>query len=92
MRRENGCSWVIPGSHKSGVLYPQKPHGRNDEFDASNESYGFDESLEIPVEVPAGSVVFFNGYLLHRSKRNTSSGYRRALVNHYMSMNSLLPW
>ncbi len=89
---ENGCLWVIPGSHKSGVLYPQKPHGRNDEFDASNESYGFDESLEIPVEVPAGSVVFFNGYLLHRSKRNTSSGYRRALVNHYMSMNSLLPW
>jgi hypothetical protein len=43
--------------------------------------------------VRAGSVVFFNGYLLHRSLPNTtSSGFRRALVYHYMSAESLLPW
>jgi phytanoyl-CoA hydroxylase len=46
----------------------------------------------VAVEVPAGSVVFFNGYLLHRSLRNRSSGYRRALVNHYCNAWSLLPW
>ena len=41
----------------------------------------------------AGSIVFFNGYLLHRSLPNRASrGYRRALVNHYMSAESLLPW
>ena len=80
------------GSHRSGVLFQQRPHGRPEEFDGSDESYGFDDSAEIPVEVPAGSVVFFNGYLLHRSKKNRSDRYRRALVNHYMSMNSLLPW
>ena len=41
----------------------------------------------------AGSIVFFNGYLLHRSLPNlAASGYRRALVNHYMSAESLLPW
>ena len=40
-----------------------------------------------------GSVVFFNGYLLHRSLRNRrSNGFRRALVNHYMRAESLLPW
>jgi hypothetical protein len=37
--------------------------------------------------------VFFNGDLLHRSLPNTrTSGYRRVLVNHYMSAESLLPW
>ena len=47
----------------------------------------------VPVEVKAGSIVFFNGYLLHRSLPNRAkSGYRRALVNHYMSAESLLPW
>ncbi|MFW5846477.1 MAG: hypothetical protein ACOCXJ_09645 [Planctomycetota bacterium] len=34
-----------------------------------------------------------HGYLLHRSGPNRSSTrYRRALVNHYMSAQSLLPW
>jgi hypothetical protein len=43
--------------------------------------------------VKAGSIVFFNGYLLHRSLPNRAqSGYRRVLVNHYMSAESLLPW
>ena len=90
---ENGCLWIIPGSHQTGYLYPQKPHGQNDEFDFAQESYGFDDSAEIPVEVKAGTVVFFNGYLLHRSRKNRSaSSYRRVLVNHYMNAYSLLPW
>lgn len=89
---ENGCLWVIPGSHQKGLLYPQRPHGNSDEFDSSLESFGFSDAQEIPVEVPPGSVVFFNGYLLHRSKKNRSRGYRRAIVNHYMSAQSFLPW
>ena len=89
---DNGCLWVLPGSHRPGVLYPQRPHGRELEFDDAPESYGFDDSHALPVEAPAGSVVFFNGYLLHRSLKNTSSQHRRALVNHYMSMQSKLPW
>lgn len=88
---DNGCLWVLPGSHRPGVLYPQRAHN-SDQFDVSEESYGFDDSAEIPVEVPAGSVVFFNGYLLHRSKPNRSQRFRRALVNHYMSGASFLPW
>ncbi len=91
--QENGCLWVIPGSQKNGYLYPQRPHGNPDEFDISEESWGFEDSGAVPVEVPAGGVVFFNGYLLHRSLKNRSeSNYRRALVNHYMNAWSLLPW
>jgi hypothetical protein len=89
---ENGCLWVIPGSHRAGVLYPTAPHGRPDEFDPSDEAYGFDDSTAVPVELSTGDLVCFNGYLLHRSLRNRSSGTRRALVNHYMSTASNLPW
>ena len=88
---ENGCIWVLPGSHR-GVLYEQGAHGDDEEFDRTGESHGFDDSGEIPVEAQAGDVVFFDGYLLHRSRRNRSRSFRRVLVNHYMSAHSLLPW
>ena len=89
---ENGCMWVLPGSHRNGYLYPQRTHGRPEEFDFAQESFGFDDSGEIPVECCAGAVVFFNGYLLHRSRKNRSDRFRRVLVNHYMNAYSLLPW
>jgi Phytanoyl-CoA dioxygenase (PhyH)/Polyketide cyclase / dehydrase and lipid transport len=89
---ENGCLWVVPGSHRMGQLWPFRDHGRPDEFDPTDEAYGFDDSSAIPVEVKTGDVVFFNGYLLHRSLKNRSTRTRRALVNHYMSAWSPLPW
>ncbi len=91
---ENGCLWVIPGSHKRGIIWPQHDHD-DPRFDCAGEAYGFPYTDEdsIPVEVKAGALVFFNGYLLHRSFPNRAqSGYRRVLVNHYMSAESLLPW
>jgi ectoine hydroxylase-related dioxygenase (phytanoyl-CoA dioxygenase family) len=90
--RQNGCLGVIPGSHRRGYLHPFREHGIQNEFDGPMEMHGFDEAQEVLVEVPAGSVVFFNGYTLHRSKKNRSRIYRRALVNHYMNSWSLLPW
>ena len=89
----NGCLWVLPGSHKRGVLYPQRVQDDR-RFDCAQESVGFPYSDDdaVPVEVKAGTIVFFNGYTLHRSLPNTSKGFRRVLVNHYMSATSLLPW
>ena len=53
----------------------------------------FDASTAVPVEVTAGSVIFFNGYLLHSSGRNRPrTGSEEQLVNHYMSAESYLPW
>ena len=91
---DNGCMWVIPGSQRAGYLYPTIKHGNPDEYDTHDDmAVGFDEATQIPVEVKAGSVVFFNGYLLHQSLRNrTQASYRRVLVNHYLSSESLLPW
>ena len=90
----NGCLWVLPGSQEQGILWPQRGHV-DSRFDCTHESWNFpwrDED-SIPVEVKAGSIVFFNGYLLHRSLPNRSrSDFRRTLVNHYMRAESLLPW
>jgi len=91
---KNGCLWVIPGSHKPGILWELEKQD-NPDFDCTDEAVGFPytDADAVPVELRAGSVVFFNGYLLHRSLPNVlQSGYRRSLVNHYMSAESLLPW
>jgi phytanoyl-CoA hydroxylase len=91
---ENGCLWVIPGSHRAGVLYPDREQD-DPRFDCTREAYGFRyrEEDAVPVELPAGSALVFDGHLLHRSLPNTGAhGLRRALVNHYMSAESLLPW
>ena len=91
---ENGCLWVIPGSHKTGTMYFQEWHG-DPRFDCALEAQRFPYTNDdaVPVEVRAGSIVFFNGYLLHRSLPNyAETGFRRSLVNHYMSAESLLPW
>jgi len=90
---ENGCLWVIPGSHQPGIIWPSQSHDDR-RFDCAGEAvFPYEDGDAVPVEVNAGSIVFFNGYLLHRSLPNrATSGYRRVLVNHYMSAESLLPW
>lgn len=91
---ENGCLWVLPGSHLPGVIYPERQID-DVRFDCNTEAYRlpYDDDDAVPVEVPAGDAVVFNGYLLHRSLPNVlKRGLRRALAIHYMSANSLLPW
>jgi phytanoyl-CoA hydroxylase len=90
----NGCLWALPGSHRAGVIYPEREID-DLRFDCTTEAYQFPYRDEdsIPLEVTAGSAVIFDGYLLHRSLPNTAPGsLRRAIANHYMSARSLLPW
>lgn len=91
---DNGCLWVIPGSQHLGSIAPRiknesREYADLETLDVSN----FDREDIIPVEVKSGSVVFFNGYLYHSSLKNkTHDHFRTALVNHYMSAESMLPW
>lgn len=91
---ENGCLWVIPGSHSDGYIRKRIPYTGNDYADIDvNDLSPYTQKDAIPVEVNKGSVVFFNGYLLHSSLANKSKERSRmALVNHYMSAESMLPW
>jgi phytanoyl-CoA hydroxylase len=91
---ENGCMWMHPGSQLRGILYPTRPH-EDARFDSADEAFGHDYAREggVPIELKAGGAAFFNGYVLHRSlPNNAKTGFRRALVTHYMSAESLLPW
>jgi ectoine hydroxylase-related dioxygenase (phytanoyl-CoA dioxygenase family) len=91
---DNGCLWVQPGSHAERRLWPSRPC-TDPRFDGAPESHGWPWPHEggVAAEVPAGAVVFFNGFTLHRSLDNRRpSGFRRALVNHCMSASAELPW
>ena len=37
---ENGCLWIVPGSHKRGIIWPQHDHD-DPRFDCAGEAYGF---------------------------------------------------
>lgn len=91
---ENGCLWVIPGSHKNMPITQRLPYNGSEYGDVEScDLSPFSGEEAIPVEVKKGSVVFFNGYLFHSSLRNkTKDRFRMALVSHYMSAESMLPW
>lgn len=85
---ENGCLWVIPGSHKLGLL----PHGavKNlKEHEAwTHEVEGIDLNKETPVVLDKGDILFFDSLLIHSSTRNRSERWRRSYVCHYIRHDS----
>lgn len=87
----NGCLWIIPG--RPGYIMPRVANVNDEYADVDTVDVSGYGGQAIPVEVKSGSVVFFNGYTLHSSLRNkTTDCFRSALVNHYMSAESMLPW
>ena len=75
---ENGCIWVIPGSHKWGL----KEHPR-DEAQNELQAQFEDESGAIPVEMKAGQVAIFSSLMLHKSGPNVSNEVRHGYVPQY---------
>jgi ectoine hydroxylase-related dioxygenase (phytanoyl-CoA dioxygenase family) len=83
---DNGTLEVVPGSHRQGVWATRTdrdPFG-NLEIDVDEAgAVGGDQVETVPVEVPAGSVVYFGSLLVHRSAPNRSDRERRALLFSY---------
>jgi ectoine hydroxylase-related dioxygenase (phytanoyl-CoA dioxygenase family) len=75
----NGCMWVIPGSHRAGEVGHQRAGQYIAQLKADAE-----ESLAVPVPLPAGSAMFHHCRTLHHTKPNHSPRQRRAWVIHYM--------
>ncbi|MBE7462243.1 MAG: phytanoyl-CoA dioxygenase family protein [Planctomycetes bacterium] len=73
---ENGCVWVIPGSHKRGLL-------RHERGPESLDAVLDDEAGAIPVELEAGQVAIFSSLTLHKSGPNRSKQPRRGYVPQY---------
>ncbi|MDP6039516.1 MAG: phytanoyl-CoA dioxygenase family protein, partial [Candidatus Latescibacteria bacterium] len=81
--RENGCLYVIPGSHKQKIVEHDPIEGsQQKEFKLARNTRDEDG---IPVEIPPGSVIWFHSHLLHKSTDNHSQRFRRSYVSHYLS-------
>jgi hypothetical protein len=78
---ENGALEVLPGSH----LIEELPFRQSDlEFERNElDAEQMDLSTMVPVEMAAGSAVFFGPMLVHRSGANRASSDRRALLYTY---------
>jgi ectoine hydroxylase-related dioxygenase (phytanoyl-CoA dioxygenase family) len=80
---ENGCLWVLPGSHASGRIFKHVPDRRP----AANRGYleivDQDESARVPALMSPGDVLFFHSYLMHMSTDNVANERRSAMVYHY---------
>ena len=68
--------------------------GVSDPDDEKNDlSKIADKYPQVLVPARAGDVVFFNGHVLHRSKKNwTTDRYRRSFVSHYCNARSFTQW
>ena len=84
-RVDNGCLWVIPKSHKQGVI-DHEDAGITEALPVKRQAVVPEEMEKhaVPVEVPKGTLVFFNNALLHCSTPNRSNDFRRAYIVHYM--------
>ena len=78
--QENGCLWVISGSHRHGTLKGLADRGV---LGALYTDVAALEGERIPVELPAGSVIYFHYDLVHGSQGNHSDTSRRVFVAAY---------
>jgi Phytanoyl-CoA dioxygenase (PhyH) len=79
----NGCLWVIPGSHRDGVVEHRESRGRE------RIALGVDEHRATPVRLKAGECVVFHGNLLHMSKGNNGDQMRRAYFFRYADADAI---
>ncbi len=73
---ENGCIWVLPGSHKQGTL-------RHEDSPLGKVAYS-GENPGVPVPLRKGGVAVFSSLLLHKSGPNlTTADMRKAYIVQY---------
>ena len=79
--RENGCLWVIPRSHAHGRLPCLEDRGVLGRLYTDLDKV--DLAPPVALELPAGSLIFFHGDLVHGSRSNRTEQSRRALILTY---------
>ena len=71
---DNGCIWVIPGSHHLGT---QQHHAGAGPFRVGHDSES-EEGVAVPVH--RGDVLVFSSLIMHRSGPNVTDRQRRAWI------------
>jgi phytanoyl-CoA hydroxylase len=86
--QENGCLWVIPGSHRLGPLPHSESWVVGDREDMQVPESAIDVSKEVSITIPAGGCSLHHSLILHRSLPNHTPNSRRGLAYHYMTAQS----
>jgi ectoine hydroxylase-related dioxygenase (phytanoyl-CoA dioxygenase family) len=82
---DNGCLWVVPGSHRSDILCPETGGEKWMEYGDTHITKFPREQKPVAVPVPRGSTMFFGGNLIHGSGPNrTKDRFRRTFIGHYI--------
>lgn len=76
---ENGCCWVIPGSHRWGLLDGIRSPDRNVRIEQDVEARG--DPVAVPVNL--GGALFFSNLCVHASKQNKTRGSRWSIDFRY---------
>lgn len=77
-KKENGCMWYVPGSHK----LPVRLHIPAGKGGGALQCDG-DESEAVAIELKPGDSVFHHGGTLHYSRGNSTSLRRRAFITNF---------
>lgn len=89
--KENGCLWVLPGSHKLPLARRFVREGTGVTFHPLKTEDNYESSKYIPLECSAGSLVLMHGNLLHLSHENKSDVSRHAYTFHVIEGESTYP-
>lgn len=76
---ENGCCWVIPGSHRWGLLDGVRGEDRNVRIEQDVEARG----RPVPVPLDPGGALFFSNLCVHASKQNKTRAGRWSIDFRY---------
>ena len=76
---ENGCCWVIPGSHRWGLLDGARGEDSNVRMEEDVEARG----APVPVPLKTGGAIFFSNLCVHCSKLNTTKDSRWSIDFRY---------
>jgi len=80
---ENGCLYMVPGSHQRGLKCPEGASPDNS-FKGGVLSLAESTQKAVPVTAKRGQTVFFGGALIHGSSANRSkTRSRRTFIGHY---------
>ena len=79
---DNGCLWVEPGGHRGPMRERFVRNGDDITMETLDTTPWPDDSVAVPLEAQAGSLVCFHGLLPHYSAPNRSPVSRHAYTLH----------
>jgi phytanoyl-CoA hydroxylase len=85
---DNGCMYVIPGSHMHGAVDHSEAWMVGERRDMRIPDAALDRERERPITLRAGGCSFHHGLTQHRSGPNRTDRFRRGLATHYMTARS----